>query len=206
MKENKTDIKAIVFDYGGVLVNDPDEKIIRDISDKFGMTYEESLEIIQVLVEPYQRGEISNEEFWEKFSEMAEKELPKNYESLWVDKMEIKIDYRIVDLVKKLKNKGFVVALLSNTISPHAQQNIKNGCYDLFDPVVLSFEVGTREPEEKIFQIMLNKLNLPAEKCVYIDDNKDYSDIATKIGMYGIKFDSYEKLIEDLQRINIRIP
>ena len=206
MKENKTDIKAIVFDYGGVLVNDPDEKIIRDISDKFGMTYEESLEIIQVLVKQYQRGEISNEEFWEKFSEMAEKELPKNYESLWVDKMEIKIDYQIVDLVKKLKNKDFVVALLSNTISPHAQKNMENGCYDLFDPVVLSFEVGSRKPEEKIFQIILDKLNLPAEKCVYIEDNKDYSDIATKIGMCGIKFDSYEKLIDYLQRINIRIP
>lgn len=205
MKKNKSDIKAIVFDYGGVLVNDPDEKIIKDIADNFKMSYEESLKIIKELVKPYQRGEISNEEFWKQFSKMANRELPKNYNSLWTDRMEVRIDYQIVDLVKKLKNKDFIVALLSNTILPHAQRNRIVGCYNLFDPIVLSFEVRVRKPEEKIFQIMLDKLNLSPENCVYIDDNKEYADVATKIGMHGIKFNSHEKLITDLQKLGVEI-
>lgn len=198
-------IQAIVFDYGGVMGSDPDKILINDIADKFGILYDEALEIVKELVKPYQRGEISNQEFWNLFSKMANKELPVNYKSLWTDKLEIKIDDHMIDLVKKLKSKGYVTALLSNTISPHAQYNKNKGAFELFNPVVLSFEVGTRKPEEKIFQIMLDKLNLSPEDCVYVDDNKEYADIATIIGIHGIKFDSYQKLIKDFHKLGIDI-
>src|SRR5664280_447334 len=108
-------IKAIIFDYGGVIVNDTDEILIRNIADKFQMPYIEAFNIINELVKPYQRGSISDEEFWEQFSKKANRKLPKGYESLWTDKYaHIVIDQRVIDLIKKIKNSDYIVALLSN--------------------------------------------------------------------------------------------
>ena len=198
-------IKAIIFDYGGVIIKDTDEILIQDIADKFHMSNTEALDIINVLVKPYQRGTISDEEFWKQFSQKAGKILPNGYASLWIDKYDVAgiIDARVIDLVKKLKNSGYLTALLSNTIPPHMRLNQKQGFYDLFDPVLLSPETDTRKPEEKIYQIMLEKINLSPDECVFIDDKKKYVDTALKIGMHGLKFDSYEKLIVDLNKLNI---
>lgn len=199
-------IKAIIFDYGGVIIDDLDEILIQDIADKFQMPYIKALDIISKLVKPYQRGSISDEEFWKMFSEKSGKKLSIGYESLWTDKYAATItDQRVIDLVKKLKNMGYVVALLSNTIPPHARFNQKHGSYDLFDPIVLSIKTGARKPEEKIYQIMLKQLNLSPEECVFIDDKKEYVEGASRIGIYGLKFDSYEKLISDLKMLNINI-
>jgi len=200
------DIRAIIFDHGGVITNDLDKILIQDIADKFQLSYSDALNIINELVQPYQKGTISDKEFWKQFSEKSGKKLPNNYASLWIDKYATEvIDQRVIDLIKKLKNSGYIIALLSNTIPPHARINQKHGFFNLFDPIILSFEVGTRKPEEKIYQIMLKKLNLPPNKCVFIDDKKEYADAALKIGIHGLVFDSYEKLVDELNRLDINI-
>ncbi|MDA3814766.1 MAG: HAD family phosphatase [Patescibacteria group bacterium] len=197
-------IKAIIFDYGGVITNDLDELLIQDIADKFQLPYGTTLDIINKLVKPYQRGTISDEDFWNQFSEKVDKKLPNGYESLWIDKYTVEItDQRVLDLIKKLKTAGYVTALLSNTIPPHASFNQKYGFFDLFEPIVLSIETDARKPEEKIYQTMLEKLNLSPGECVFIDDKKEYSDAASKVGIYGLKFDSYEKLVNDLTMLNV---
>ncbi len=199
-------IKAIVFDYGGVIANDLDEVLIQDIANKFQLTYKDTLDIINKLVKPYQRGEISDEEFWEQFSNKSNKKLLEGYESLWTDKYVKEItDSRIITLTEKLKNAGYIVALLSNTIPPHARFNQKDGFFYLFDPVILSFKVGARKPEEKIYHNMLEKLNLSPDECIFIDDKKEYADAASKVGMHGLKFNSYEKLISDLNSLGVNI-
>jgi putative hydrolase of the HAD superfamily len=199
-------IKAIIFDYGGVIMDDLDEILIQDIADKFQMPYTKAFGIISELVKPYQKGSISDEEFWKIFSEKSGKKLPIGYESLWTDKYtSTVIDQRVIDLIKKLKNRGYVIALLSNTIPPHARFNQKHGSFDLFNPIILSIETGARKPEEKIYQTMLEKLNLSPSECVFIDDKKEYVEGASRIGIHGLKFDSYAKLTSDLKMLNINI-
>lgn len=204
MDRNK--IKAIIFDYGGVITNDLDELLIHDIADKFQLAYGDALDIVNGLVKPYQRGTISDEEFWKQFSTKAGKKLPSGFESLWTDKYAVEVtDQRVIDLAKKLKNAGYMVPLLSNTIPPHARFNRKHGFFGLFDPVVLSIDTGARKPEGKIYRKMLEKLSLFPNECVFIDDKKEYADAASKIGIHGLKFDSYEKLINDLSRLNVNV-
>lgn len=198
-------IKAVIFDYGGVIANDPDEILIQNIARRFGMTFKETSEIIEEIVKPYQKGLISGTEFWKQFSKKANKNLPEGWKSLWNYNLEKKIDCKMINLVKKLKKSKYITALLSNTIYPHAKFNKIQGGYDIFSPIVLSFEVGSIKPEEEIFKIMLKKLKLLPEECVYIDDKKEYAKAASKIGMHGIKFNSYKKLIEDLKQLCVNV-
>jgi putative hydrolase of the HAD superfamily len=199
-------IKAIIFDYGGVIANDYDELLIQDIADKFQISYSETLNAINEIIKPYQKGIISDEEFWKQFSKKVNKKLPRGYKSLWTDKYAVELtDKNVLDLIKKLKTMGYKVALLSNTILPHVNFNQKYGYFDLFNPVILSIETGTRKPEEKIYQIVLKKLNLPPNECVFIDDKKEFSDAASKIGIHGLKFNSYDELVHDLAKLNVNI-
>lgn len=199
-------IKAIIFDYGGVITNDLDELLIRDIAEKFHVSYDEALESISELVKPYQRGSISDEDFWKHFSEKTKRPPPPGYESLWIDKYAVVVtDQRVLDLIQKLARDGYTVALLSNTIPPHANFNREFGFFHLFDPILLSIDCGSRKPEQKIYQVMLEKLKLAADECVFIDDKKEYSDAAAKAGIHGVQFDTYENLVSDLAKLNVRV-
>lgn len=52
---------------------------------------------------------------------------------------------------------------------------------------------------------MLEKVNLSPDECIFIDDKKEYADAASKVGMHGLKFNSYEKLISDLNSLGVNI-
>lgn len=67
-----------------------------------------------------------------------------------------------------------------------------------FDATSLSFKVGAMKPDERIFQDMLEKLQQPPERCVYIDDIKEYINVARKIGMNAVLYKDNKNLIEKL--------
>jgi len=75
----------------------------------------------------------------------------------------------------------------------------------LFDAVTLSFEAGHKKPEKQIYLDALKKLNLKPDECVFIDDIKEYSDAASKLGIHGINYTSYKNLIKELKKLNVRI-
>jgi epoxide hydrolase-like predicted phosphatase len=57
---------------------------------------------------------------------------------------------------------------------------------ELFEVVVDSAFVGTRKPEPEIYAITLERLGLPADACVFIDDLAPNVDAAKTAGMHGI--------------------
>jgi putative hydrolase of the HAD superfamily len=59
---------------------------------------------------------------------------------------------------------------------------------DLFDVVVDSGVVGTRKPEPEIYAITLERLGLPGESCVFVDDLEVNVAAARDAGMHGIVY------------------
>ena len=53
----------------------------------------------------------------------------------------------------------------------------------LFDQVYLSFECGMRKPELEFFQNILEKEQLIAEECLFIDDRIENIDAAIQLGI-----------------------
>jgi putative hydrolase of the HAD superfamily len=51
---------------------------------------------------------------------------------------------------------------------------------------VISGEVGMRKPEERIFLLAAQRLGLPPEQCVFIDDIQANVDAAEALGMAGV--------------------
>lgn len=98
-------------------------------------------------------------------------------------------DEAIVGALKKLKECGFKVALLTNNgwVDDSKTKSMVPIDISYFDVVVESCRVQMRKPFPDIYLYTLEKLGLNAEECIFIDDLKMNCDAARKLGMASIQ-------------------
>lgn len=92
----------------------------------------------------------------------------------------------ILPMLKGLKDKGLKVGLISNCFSDEAE--VINRCVlrPYFDACCLSYEQRTGKPDERIYQICMEKLGARPEECLYIGDGGSQElEAAEHAGMYA---------------------
>ena len=72
---------------------------------------------------------------------------------------------------------------------------------ELFDGVVISGEVGLHKPQPEIFELATQRVGLPPEECVFVDDLKENCAGAEAIGMTAILHRGAETTIPELERL-----
>lgn len=87
------------------------------------------------------------------------------------------------DLVDELRNAGLRVALLSNSWGNTYPRDRIDA---VFDPVVISGEVGLRKPNADIFRHTLDLLDSAPERVVFVDDAAPNTEGARLLGMHTI--------------------
>ena len=91
-----------------------------------------------------------------------------------------------------LKSKGYHLGVISDGITiKQWEKLIRLGLHHFFDEVVTSEEAGVAKPDERIFQLALNRMGCQAKKSIMIG-NKFNKDIvgALNIGMSAILVNS----------------
>lgn len=61
------------------------------------------------------------------------------------------------------------------------------------------------KPEPQIYQLLLQKHQLKASECLFIDDNSDNVAVAMKLGMQGIIFEYPEQLVNEMHYRSISL-
>ena len=72
---------------------------------------------------------------------------------------------------RELHARGFRIAMLTNNVrewEPHWRAELPVD--EIFELVVDSGFVGVRKPDPAIYALSLERLGLPAEACVFVDD------------------------------------
>jgi putative hydrolase of the HAD superfamily len=96
----------------------------------------------------------------------------------------IHLHSEIIPMLSSLKNKGFLLGLISNCFSEEAAVIRRSGLFPYFDAVYLSYEQGIQKPEEEIFQRCMDRLSVEAERCIYIGDGGSSElETARRLGM-----------------------
>jgi epoxide hydrolase-like predicted phosphatase len=136
------------------------------------------------------------------------------YEGIHVTKEELraqidsylKLDRVLIDIIKKLKTKGFKIALLSNANNSFFEKKVypiypefKN----LFDEMIVSSVVGMAKPNPDIYIHTLEKIQSKPEESVFIDDNKINVEAATRLGINGFVYTNPPSFIEHLTKLGI---
>jgi len=196
-------IKAIIFDAGGVIVESGPilGKFIEIFHPKDREKFWHDVNIKAVAM---CRGEMTEEDYWKEIAisqEMDPESVPLDMWTKYYEEF-TSINQEVIQLIKNLK-KQYKVALISNTIPPHAKVNKKRGFYDLFDVLILSHEVKMSKNNKKIFLLAIEKLNLKAEECIFIDDVQEFVDIAKSIGMKAILYQTPPQIKKELKKFGI---
>jgi putative hydrolase of the HAD superfamily len=191
-------ITAVIFDWGGVLIDDPAPALFKYCANVFGVSVERYIAAFNICINDFQTGAVSEQEFWANMANHLNAAAPKA-NSLWSEAFAVAYKPRpeMVTLVSNLRKTGYKTAILSNTEMPVVKIIDKQIC-DYMDVTVLSCLEGLAKPGREIYDLTVNRLGVSAAKTLFIDDKPENVEGAKLAGLQTIYFETIEKFKKDL--------
>lgn len=195
-------IKAIIWDFGGVLTRYHYYKFQKELAKYLKVKFKMLLPVVTPLLELFNTGKINENEFWKMLAKNLKIKLPRDYKNFIQNdfKKHVKLNHSSYKILQNLKS-NYKLALISNVFKPHVLLMEKRGWLKEFDIIVMSCDVGLHKNDERIFLLALNKLGLKGNQCIYIDDRKKHLVPAKNVGMKVVLFKSSPKLKKDLNAL-----
>jgi epoxide hydrolase-like predicted phosphatase len=203
-------IRGLVVDYGGVLTNSLGEAM-RDWADEVGVDHGEFGALMREwLLEgaadnpahALERGELTDVEFSSALAARLRRAdgtaLPPDGLLQTMMSRFLPNSSAMVGVVLAARAAGIRTALLSNSWGLDYD---RSGWDELFDAVVISGEVGLRKPEPEIYRLAAERLGLPPEECVFVDDLAPNVRGAAKVGMVGVHYVDHDRAVAELEEL-----
>lgn len=206
---SRTNIKALIFDYGGVISQPQSSKNVSNILEILKVDRHEFREIYFKNRGDYDRGHTSGEEYWVNILRHFNLN-PKDVDIGYLIQEDVKswtnINPDMIVFIDDNRSKIQYLAMISNITKDSLEFISKHFKWlELFDTLIFSFEFGINKPDKRIYQACLRKLPILPSECLFVDDSMENVNAAIRTGMNAIHFSSYLKFIDDLNegfRIN----
>ena len=166
-------IKLVIFDLDGVLVETKQihfDSLNIALGEKFKISWDEHLAIYDGL-KTSQKLEILHER----------KKLSKDqFTSIWKKKQEItlslldqiKPNYKVIKVLKKLKGDGYKVALGSNSIRKTVDKILRKlEVFDFFDMIISNEDVENSKPHPEMYWTIISKMKYLPEQTLIVEDS-----------------------------------
>ena len=193
-------IRAVIFDFGGVLLRTEDQSHRQQLAARLGIPKEklyfqifESESARQAMI-----GKISAEAHWEAVRlalGVREDTFNEAREAFWAGD---RLDEGLIDYLRSLQPR-FKTALLSNAWDDLRTVLQRNwDISDAFDEMIISAEVGIAKPDPRIFRIAIERLGVLPGEAVFVDDFIENIESAKAFGLETIHFQGNQRLYSDL--------
>jgi putative hydrolase of the HAD superfamily len=202
-------IKAVAFDFGRVICDDPGKEPIEKMAGMAGLDVEQFTSLLWLHRTEYDRGAITAEEYYRGFlakagiypdSDTIKKMVETDLQS-WT-----RINGGTVTLMEDVKKAGLKLGVLSNM--PHdfiAMARKRIPVFKLYDVGVFSCEVNSVKPEEPIYQALLSAFGCRADETAFFDDVPENVEKALALGMRGYVWKDPENARRELRRLAISL-
>ena len=200
-------IKNIVFDLGGVLVDLDFKNAINGLQQAGFANVKEQLQAFDQdgIFKKFELGEIDSDQFRTAIRENSTVTLTdEEVDTLW-NSMLLEVPRKKLELILDLRSK-YMVYLLSNTNAIHWDYVCKNAfnyrgfrVNDYFEETFLSFEMHLAKPDKAIFEKVLHEANLLPEETLFIDDSEANCKAAEELGIHAHHYhigDDLSKIFE----------
>ena len=189
----KTGIKFLFVDIGGVLLTDGWGHAFRKLADKeFGLNPEEMETRYNQILETYELGKITIEEYlrWVVFYE-ERSFTPAQFQKFMF--AQSKPYPKMIELVRRLKAKyGLKIVVVSNEARELNEYRIRKFKLDGFvDSFISPCFVHLRKPDADIFRLALDIAQAKAPQVVYIENTPMFVQVAEGLGIRSILHTDY---------------
>ncbi len=184
-----SEIKNIIFDLGGVIINLDIPKTIAEFNKLTERSFETIYTQLQQtpIFDQFDKGQISETTFFDELkkeigSDVTYTDLLFAWNAMLLDFPEHRLE-----MLNRLKSK-YRLFLLSNTNETHITEFEKQllttrGHKNLelfFEKVYYSCRMNMRKPDKEIFEFVLKENNLKPEETLFIDDSPQHIEGALK--------------------------
>jgi putative hydrolase of the HAD superfamily len=210
MAENGSGIEVVVSDFGGVLTT-PLVQSFMAFQDQTGISSETLGRAMQAAAEAngenplfeMERGEITEVAFLETLTDSLEPLLGHRpemhrFKEIYFEALEPNPE--MIELMRELKRDGYRMAMLTNNVREwEPLWRTMLPVDEIFETVVDSGFVGCRKPESRIYAITLERIGMPAESCLFVDDVEVNCEGARRSGMRAVHFRENAQAIADIR-------
>ncbi|ESO02304.1 hypothetical protein HELRODRAFT_106578 [Helobdella robusta] len=202
-----TNIRAVIFDMGGVLIPSPG-LLFKDYEAAYNMPAGSLVKTIVASGDngawaQLERGELNISSFVHIFEKEYYKEV------YFVQLLPKMIQYfskgdpyqKMIGAIKCLRKNSIKTALLTNNCLLPDETTFMPLDQSLFDVAIESAKVGMRKPEERIYTHTLEQLNVAPQQTVFLDDLVHNLKAASLLGILTVKVESPKQAIESLEKI-----
>lgn len=178
-------INTIIFDFGDIFINLDKVAIEKEFRALGLEKWHDDLDAIN---KKFEVGAVSENDFLAAFQFHLPNATIEQIKNAWNS---ILGDFPInrLEFLQNLKSK-YKLFLLTNTDSIHIEHfeqkegmSITRDFYNCFDKVYYSYELKMRKPDEEIFKFLLKQHDLSPKRTLFIDDKKENTDAAAKLGI-----------------------
>lgn len=182
---------AIIFDFGGVLVDWNPRHLYRKLFNGDETAVENFLAEIGFV--PWNLAMDRGRSFAESVAELSARfpqyaDLIRAYDTRWEESVPGPIQPTVA-LLEKLKRAGYPLYGLSNwSAEKFHLVRPKYTFFDWLDAYIISGDVKITKPDPRIYHLLLEKIGKPPEQCVFIDDSETNIVAARQLGFDAIHF------------------
>lgn len=179
-------VRAVIFDFGGVLCFHPTKEQIARASAECAMEPKEFVAALWKNRLVYDGG-LDPYEYWRGVAQIAGRTFD---DALIARMIEYEIDFwnklddRMVAWVDHLRASGVKTAILSNLPRPlGARLREREGFLNRFDHITFSFELGFVKPQREIYEDAVRGVGVAAGDALFIDDRPENIEGAHAAGL-----------------------
>jgi len=202
-------IKAVAFDYGGVICFPPPIETVEELEKLTGLSSAQLVELNRKFRDEYDRGACNGEGHFRTMLSNAGIFLDET--SLWkIAQTDMDgwkhINADTVQLIRDVKKAGAKLAIFSNMpfdFLVWARENLP--VFKEVDAAVFSCEHYLLKPETEFFEILKSQLDLDYSEIVFFDDSIINIDKACELGIKGFLWTSPGEAREILKKAGISV-
>lgn len=197
-------IRAVIFDFGGVIAEEGFQQGLYAIAEKFGLDRKRFFQLANEAVynSGYVSGKGSEKDYWNEVREHSGIMAPDDELRQEILSRFIPRDW-MLDTIRSMREQGVLTAILSDQSDWLDQLNDQYQFFQYFHAVFNSFHLGKTKRDPSIFADILQTLEIPAGEALFVDDNIGHIDRAAAAGLQTHHFEGRDGFMKKLKEFGL---
>jgi HAD superfamily hydrolase (TIGR01509 family) len=182
--------RALIFDYGGVVMKTVDYGPRHRWDDRLGLPHGSVERVVHGSPAwiGAMTGQVSLDAYWADVARQLRLDADQVRQLAADFYSGDQLDTALIAYLRRLRARGHTVALLSNASPALAGELDELGISGLFNPLVISAFIGVLKPDAGAYYAVLNRINRPPHETVFIDDMAANVAAARTLGIHAVQY------------------